>query len=107
MENIETINDIKEIHDVIDKYLQLQKQIEFPTREGMIKALSDAQNVAPSEIVAVERNDGDTQPTPWSEIPDYYLYRKLSQYQKGLIKYCVDKIGESAFKQILNQYLNK
>lgn len=71
----------------------------------MIEALSDAQSVAPAEITALEKSQGDIYPMSWSGLSDYDLYRKLAQYTQGLRNHAVNKIGESAFKHLLEEYI--
>ena len=57
--------DEKDILDAVKKIVALQKQINNPTRDGMINALSDAQSTAGKEIQQLEYSQGDTIPTPW------------------------------------------
>lgn len=108
MENSERLSETKEVKEateLLEKYFKLQAQIDNPTRFGMIDALSDAQKIAGQEISMLERSQGETCPTPWANIPDDYLYRKLAQYQQGLYNYAVSKLGEAAFKKLLEKYL--
>lgn len=93
--------DKKDILDAVKKIVALQKQINSPTRGGMINALSDAQITAGDEIQQIEYSQGDTIPTPWACFPNQDLYRKLSQYQEGLRQYCIKKIGKKAFEELL------
>lgn len=95
-----TMNEVK---DVIEKYYQLEDQKSRPSREGMIKALSDAQQVASSEILIVERKQGDIYPAPWTAFQDHDLYRKLDQYQQGLLTHCVNKYGEEFVKKAIKE----
>lgn len=95
--------DVKDIEDAIKKIVALQKQINRPTRDGMINALSDAQLTAGKEIQQLEYSQGDTIPTPWACFPDQDLYRKLSQYQEGLRQHCIKKIGNEAFEKLLQK----
>lgn len=107
MENSERIGETeeaKEATELLEKYIKLQVQINNPTGFGMIDALSDAQKVAWQEISMLERSQGETCPTPWANIPDDYLYRKLGQYQQGLYNHAVNKLGEEAFKKLLTEY---
>ena len=82
---------------------QLEEQKKNPTREGMLKALQDAQQLAPLDIKAVEATQGDIYPTPWANFTDYDLYRKLPQFQQGLITYCVSKYGKDIFEKMLQE----
>lgn len=107
MENPEKFNDAKEIGELIEKYFKLQAQINNPTREGMIEALSDAKNVAGQEITMVEQSQGDIYPMPWSNFPYNELHRKLSQYQQGIYNHAANKLGEKAFDKLLEDYTKK
>lgn len=98
--------DVKDIEDAVKKIVALQRQINNPTRDGMINALSDAQSTAGKEIQQVEYSQGDTIPTPWVCFPDQDLYRKLSQYQEGLRQHCIKKIGKKAFEELLKTVEN-
>lgn len=107
MENSERYNDTKEakeIEDLIEKYFKLQDQINNPTKNGMIEALSSAQNVARQEITMLEQSQGDIYPTLWSDFTYNDLYRKLAQYQQGLYNHAVNKLGEEAFKKLLKEH---
>lgn len=102
------MNDIKDIEDIADavkKFVALQKQMDNPTRDGMITALSDAQSTAGEEIQQLEYSQGDTIPTPWICFPNQDLYRKLSQYQEGLRQHCIKKVGEKALEEMLEAAL--
>lgn len=103
-ENIaKDIKDKKDIGDAVKKLCALQKQINNPTRDGMIKALSDAQSTAGYEIQQIEYSQGDTIPTPWVCFSEQDLYRKLSQYQEGLRQHCIKQIGKKAFEELLKR----
>ena len=69
----------------------------------MLKALQEAQQMAPLDIEAVEHTQGDVYPMPWTNFTDYDLYRKLSQYQQGIVLYCVNKYGEEVFNRLLQE----
>jgi len=97
------INELKEAKDLFEKYQKLQAQKDNPTREGMIKALSEAQQVAGNEIVEVEHIQGDVIPMPWIIFSDEYLYLKLSQYQQGIYNHCLKKFGQEVVDKLLNQ----
>ena len=107
MESLKRFNDAKEakeIGEIIEIYFKLQAQINNPTREGMIEALSEARRIAPQEISMREYNQGETCFTPWSNIPDEYLYSKLGQSQQGLYFHSVKKFGEIKVKNSLEKY---
>lgn len=93
---------VKEIKEVFDKYQALQRQIQHPTRDGMIKALKGATEVAFSEISQSEYSRGNIYSVPWESISDAELYQKLPQYQKALLSHCINKYGES----VVNQYVD-
>lgn len=95
------LQDLKDVREAIEKIQTLQRQIQQPNRFGMISALSDAKAKAPVEITAVEFSQGDTHWMPFDHFSDNDLYRKLSQYQKGLIGYCIEKIGKEAFDELM------
>ena len=97
------INELKEAKDLIEKFKKLQAQKENPTREGMIKALSEAQQVAGNEIVEVEHMQGDVIPMLWSDFPDADLYRKLTQYQQGIYNHCLKKFGQEVVDKLMDQ----
>ena len=99
--------DEKDILDAVKKIVALQKQMNSPTRDGMINALSDAQSTAGKEIQQLEYSQGDTIPTPWVCFRDQDLYRKLSQYQDGLRLHCIKKVGEKAFEEMLKKRRNR
>ena len=103
MENFEKDISVDEIKVLIEKYFRLQEQIDNPTRDGMIKALSDAQDIAYIEITALEMSQGDIDHTPWSDLQDYDLYRKLPQYKQGLYNHAVNIVGEETFKYMLEE----
>ena len=86
------------------KIAALQRQINNPTRDGMINALSDAQSTAGKEIQQVEYSQGDTIPTPWVCFPDQDLYRKLSQYQEGLRQHCIKRL-EKSLEELLKKVM--
>lgn len=102
-ERMEEAKEAKEVYDLISSYLKLQDQLKNPTRLGMIEALSSAQNAARKEITDLEIQQGDTYPMPWTEFQDRDLYRKLTQYQQGLYRRAVIRLGEEAFKELLNE----
>lgn len=97
------VQDQKDMVDAINKIKALQCQIKNPTRDGMINALRDAQSTAGDEIFQIEQSQGDTIPTPWVCFSDRDLYRKLSQYQEGLWRHCMKKIGKKALEELLKE----
>ena len=104
MESFEKLNDIKEsneIEDFIKAYCELENQIKNPTRNGMIRALTDAQKVAYNEISALEKEQGNIYRKPWSDFPTRDLLHKLPKYKQGLNNHAVKKFGEETFKHLL------
>lgn len=93
----------KEIIDIVNKYQQLEEQKKKPTRDGMLKALQEAQWLAPVEIKTVEATQGDIYPMLWTDFSDRDLYRKLPQFQQGLVTYCVSKYGKDVFEKLLQE----
>ena len=72
----------------------------------MIKALLDARSVAPSEVITLELRQGDTVITPADSLSSEKLYWKLSQYQQGLLNYCINKYGEEIVNELLKERIN-
>lgn len=101
--NFEEDISIEEIKDLIVKYFRLQEQIDNPSRDGMIKALSAAQSIARDEITEIEKSQDDICEMPWDDFQDEDLYRKLPQYKQGLYNYAVNKVGEETFKYMLDE----
>ena len=104
MEKLGEINEnkeSKEIEDFIKAYCELKAQIKNPTRNGMIKALTDAQKVAYNEIAALEKEQGNIYRKPWSDFPTHDLLRKLPKYIQGLNNHAINKFGEETFKHLL------
>ena len=95
------IKNLKDVYDIIDKYLKLQAQIDKPTNQGMIEALSDAQSDAFFEVRVTELQQGDYLLTPWDKISDDELYRKLYQYQLALKNRAISLVGEKVFEELL------
>lgn len=107
MESYEKLNNTKEFNDIeefIKAYCELENQINNPTRNGMIKALSDAQKVAYNEIMELERSQGNVYFKPWSDFPTRDLLRKLPKYKQGLKKHAFKKFGEETFKHLLKEH---
>ncbi len=95
------IKTLKDIYDIIDKYVKLQEQIVNPTRQGMIDSLSGAQTVAFFEVRTTELQQGDNVFMPWESFRDDDLYRKLPQYQLALRNRGIALAGEKLFEKIL------
>lgn len=102
-EFVRNSEDQKDILEAVEKIKKLQAQRQTPNRNGMIDALKDAKNKAPLEITALEFSQGDTHWMPFTNFSDADLYRKLLQYQQGLERYCIEKIGEKAFDELMKK----
>ncbi len=102
-EFVRNSEDQKDILEAVEKIKKLQAQRQTPNRNGMIDALKDAKNKAPLEITALEFSQGDTHWMPFTNFSDADLYRKLLQYQPGLEHYCIEKIGEKAFDELMKK----
>lgn len=100
---INDIKDTKEKYDFLKAFLKLEAQRCKPSREGMIDALRESLNVANSEIRDVEKSRHETTPTPWENISNENLYRKLTEYQQGMYQHAVKKFGEEVVKKLLEQ----
>lgn len=105
LEEIIENKESKEIEEFIKAYCELKSQIKNPTRDGTIKALSDAQKVAYNEIAALERSQGNIYRKPWSDFSTRDLLRKLPQYMQGLNNHAVKKFGEETFKHLLEEHI--
>ena len=104
MERLEKLNDTKEsseIENFIKVSCELENQIKNPTRNGMIKALTDAQNVAYNEIATLEKEQGNIYRKPWSDFQTRDLLCKLPKYKQGLYNHAINKFGEETFKHLL------
>lgn len=99
------VKDVTDIADIVKKIAALQRQLNNPTRDGMINALIDAKFTAGAEIQKIEYSQGDTIPMPWESFSNQDLYRKLSQYQAGLRQHCIKKVGEKALEEMLKAAL--
>lgn len=107
MEIFETLGEAKEskeINDFLKSFFKLQAQINNPSKDGMIAALSEAQDIAHQEITQVEKSQGDVFYMPWSCFQEKDLYRKLTQYQQGLYNHAKNKFGEEVVKKLLKGY---
>ena len=107
MENEKMMKEMHEAYDIIEKYVNLQKQMNNPSRDGMIKALSDAQKIASNEITNIEHSQGDIYLMPWDNFQNNDLYRKLSQYQMGIYNHAVNKFGKEVINRLLKEYTGK
>ena len=108
MESFEKLNDTKEpkeIEEFIKAYCELEYQIKNPTRDGMIRALSDAQKIAYNEIMEIEKVHGNIRFIPWNELTNHDLICKLPKYKQGLNNHAVNKFGEETFKHLLEKHI--
>ena len=96
--------DKRELLDMAEAIVALRIQKCIPSKDGMIQALSKAQSTARDEIQQEEFKDGDTIPMLWCEFSEQDLYRKLTQYEKGLYNKAVKKLGKSAFENLIKEF---
>jgi hypothetical protein len=100
--DFQEVNKQKEIEDFIKAYSKIMAQIKYPSRDGMIDALREALTVAQFEIRTIEISQKETKSTPWENIANDELYRKLAEYRQGLYNYAVKKFGEEMIDKLLN-----
>ena len=103
--NLENLHGLKELSDCIEKIKQIDDQRKAPTRDGMIKALAEAQSIAFIEIAAAQIPQGASY-KPWKDFTDEALYNMLLPYRQGLCQHCIIKFGEKAFEQALKAAQN-
>lgn len=103
IERREQAKEYKDIIDAIKKIKELQRQQQCPDRNGMISALSEAKQIAPLAITALELLQGDNRLMPWDSFSDADLYRKLGQYQQGLANYCIEKTGKQLYDELMKK----
>ena len=103
IERREQAKEYKDIIDAIKKIKELQRQQQCPDRNGMISALSEAKQIAPLAITALELLQGDNKLMPQNSFSDADLYRKLGQYQQGLANYCIEKIGKQLYDELMKK----
>lgn len=106
--NLNQAKDVKDVTDIaaiVKKIAALQRQLNNPTRDGMIAALADANLTAGTEIQQIERSHGNTVWMPWACFSDQDLYGKLSYYQTALRQHCIKKVGEKALEEMLKAAL--
>ena len=101
IEKIKKLKEDRELLDIVDKIIKLQRQIECPDRNGMIDALHDAQQIACDEIVQnLHQQSGAVCSKPWIAFSDSELYKLLPMYQQGLANHGISKVGKSAFEKM-------
>lgn len=108
MEKLEEINEnkkLKEIEEFIKVYRELEYQISNPMRDGMIRALSDAQKIAYYEIMELENVHGNIRFIPWHELTNHDLICKLPKYKQGLNNHAVRTFGEETLKHLLEEHI--
>ena len=98
---IEQIHEMNELSDAIEKIRHLDEQIRQPDRDGMIKALSEAQSIAITEIAITQIQQGAKYKL-WKDFTDEELYNMLLPYRQGLCQHCIIKFGEKAVKELLD-----
>ena len=105
LEEIKHNKELKEIEEFIKAYRELEYQISNPTRDGMVRALSDAQKIAYNEIMELEKVHGAIRFIPWHELTNHDLICKLPKYKQGLNNHAVKKFGEETFKHLLEEHI--
>lgn len=40
---------------------------------------------------------------PFNQFSDQELYQKLTQYQQGLVAYCIEKVGKEVFDELMKE----
>lgn len=103
LNEIKEEKDKREILELAEAIATLRIQKCIPSKEGMIQALTKAQNIARDEIQQEEFKDGDTIPMLWCQFAKQDLYRKLSQYEKALYNKAIKKLGKSAFENLIKE----
>jgi len=104
LKNIKELKENAELYATVKTIIDLQFQINNPTRIGMLCALQSAQQIAQEEIVNDIQSKGETVVSrPWSDISDRELYKKLPSSQSSLIEHGRKKVGNSLFEKILNE----
>ena len=63
-------------------------------------SIADGDHQAPPKV---DFSQGDTHWMPFTNFSDADLYRKLLQYQQGLEHYCIEKIGEKVFDELMKK----
>ena len=94
---------LKDIMDAIKAIKDIEKQIQYPDRQGMIDPLKNAKKTALLEITLIEAPLPKSEFKPFEQCDVISLYNNLSLYKKGLEQYCINKVGEEMFKSIYNQ----
>ena len=107
MKNSDLASEMKdraEMLQIVGAMAALQYQMNFPTYEGMIAALRNAQYLASSEIQgAINQSGGQACSKPWAEFTPDELYHMLPAYMDGLNQHGIKKCGEQLFKKILSE----
>lgn len=108
IERIKKVKDDKEMMDIIDKIIKIQRQIDHPDRYGMIEALRDAQQIAREEIVQnMHQQSGYVYSKAWSDFSNEELYSMLPKYQQGLMTHGIAKIGKGELDRIIRSLYKK
>lgn len=92
---------LKDVEDTIQKINEIQKQIDYPDRDGMIEALRDAQTIALVEIRAIEISQRQLFIVPAEQFTNQDLYNKLFQYRQALVTHGAAIVGKEAFEEHL------
>lgn len=107
MEDKDKLSEIKdraEMIQIAETMAALQYQMKYPTYEGMLAALQNAQYLASLEIQgAINQSGGQACNKPWAEFTPGELYHMLPAYMEGLNRHGTKKCGEQLFKNILSE----
>lgn len=98
------MKDMAEMAQLVGAMAALQHQMNFPSYEGMIAALQNAQCLASPEIQGViHQGGGQVCSKPWAAFTSDELYHMLPVYMDGLRQHGIKKCGEQLFKKILSE----
>ena len=108
IERIKKVKDDKEMMDIIDKIIKIQRQIDHPDRNGMIETLRDAQQIASNEIAqSIHQHGGYVYSKAWSDFSNEELYSMLPKYQQGLINHGIAKFGKGELERLIRSLYKK
>ena len=96
---IEQIHEMNELSDAIEKIRHLDEQIRQPDRDGMIKALSEAQSIAFTEIAITQIQQGAKYKL-WKDFTDeeQYAFALQTGTMSALYNQVWRKSGKRAFR---------
>lgn len=104
LKSIKELRDDNELYATVKTIIDLQFQINNPSRIGMLYALQNAQQIAHEEIVNDIQSKGEAVISrPWSDLSDRELYEKLLPHQNSLIEHGRKKVGNGLFEKLINE----